>query len=89
MESPESSVATFKPFEMVVTLVSGTLYNDCNKIMKCKILTGKNIRRVKRFPTGTAFTEGWQNSVKVSYNYFVLIPKIDINYILLIKYILR
>ena len=29
MESPESSVATFKPFERVVTLVSGTLYNDC------------------------------------------------------------
>lgn len=30
VESPESSVATFKPFERVVTLVSGTLYNDYN-----------------------------------------------------------
>lgn len=46
VESPESSVATFKPFEMVVTLVSGTLYNDCNEKRKCKIPTGKNIRSV-------------------------------------------
>ena len=28
-----------------------------------------------RFRTGAAFIEGWQNSMKVSYNYYVLIPK--------------
>ena len=37
VESPESSVATFKPFERVVTLVSGTLYNDCNNRKKSEI----------------------------------------------------
>ena len=41
VESPESSVATFKPFERVVTLVSGTLYNDCNNRKKSDILNGK------------------------------------------------
>ena len=41
VESPESSVATFKPFERVVTLVSGTLYNDCNNRKKSEILNGK------------------------------------------------
>ena len=31
------------------------------------------------FQTGAAFIEGWQNSIKVSYNYYALIPKIGIN----------
>ena len=44
MESPESSVATFKPFERVVTLVSGTLYNDCNNRKKSEILIAKLVR---------------------------------------------
>ena len=44
MESPESSVATFKPFERVVTLVSGTLYNDCNNGKKSEILIAKLVR---------------------------------------------
>ena len=30
VECPESSEATLMPFERVVTLVSGTLYKDCN-----------------------------------------------------------
>ena len=38
VESPESSVATFKPFERVVTLVSGTLYKDCNSRKTYKYL---------------------------------------------------
>ena len=44
VESPESSVATFKPFERVVTLVSGTLYNDCNNRKKSEILIGKKYK---------------------------------------------
>ena len=44
VESPESSVATFKPFERVVTLVSGTLYNDCNNGKKSEILIAKLVR---------------------------------------------
>ena len=42
-----------------------------------------------RFRTGAAMIEGWQNSVKVACNYYALIPKIYINSILLIKYIVR
>ena len=43
VESPESSVATFKPLERVVTLVSGTLYKDCNNRKKSEILISKKI----------------------------------------------
>ena len=57
VESPESSVATFKPFERVETLVSGTLYSDCNNRKKSEIITcmAKNTRNV--FPPGKAFIE--------------------------------
>lgn len=46
VESPESSVATFKPFERVVTLVSGTLYNDYNNGKKVEILIANYLRSV-------------------------------------------
>ena len=63
MESPESSVATFKPFERVVTLVSGTLYKDCKtrkKLNNIIIIALTTVSQIVQ--TGMTYTAVCKNS---------------------------
>ncbi len=54
---PEFSVATFKPFGRVVTLVSGTLYSDYIKCQHTYVSKYRPFQRYKIWHTGRTKTE--------------------------------